>query len=114
MSDTFIPRCKTPKCTRACDTLSKDDPVAFMRYCSVNCAVSKGSRTDSEGPPCKNKFSTDCQNSKMPDGLGGYSNYCCTECRDGRGVSKDEWDDSSVDDGDSGVDNLVGLFPGLS
>lgn len=113
MSNTFIPQCKTPRCTRACGTLSKKDPVEFMRYCSVDCMVSKGSRTDSEGPPCKNKVVTNCQNSKKPDGLGNYGNYCCTECRDGKGLgSKDERDDSGVDD--SGVDDLVGRFPGLS
>lgn len=52
--------------------------------------MSKGARTDSDGGPCKNKSVTKCQNSRHPDGQGGYQEYCCRSCRDGKGLSLDD------------------------
>ena len=110
MRGSFIPQCKTPGCTRACTTVD-DYSQTFAAYCSASCMISKGSRTDSEGPPCNNKSKTGCANSREPDGSGGYRMYCCQSCRDGRGVQRRPAEDAKGDEKE--IDDFVKMFPTL-
>jgi hypothetical protein len=108
MGGSFIPQCKTRGCTRACATID-DDSQDFIAYCSADCMVGKGVRTDSEGGPCINRSVTGCANSREPDGSGGYSKYCCRACREGLGVSFRKNEDG---DGEE-MDDFGKMFPTL-
>ncbi|CAM9400970.1 unnamed protein product [Ectocarpus sp. 12 AP-2014] len=99
----FIPQCKTRGCTRAVGVIG-DQSVA---YCSADCMVSRGSLTDSEGGPCRN---TRCDNSKEPDGRGGYDDYCCSRCKEGRGLDRRPVEEEG---GGAGMDEFAELFPTL-
>lgn len=98
----MIPRCKTKGCTRACGTVG-DDALDFAAYCSADCMVSRGSRTDSEGGPCATKS---CRNSREPDDRGGYLQRCSRECTEShREVRFEE------EDGGGASDDFTKLFP---
>lgn len=105
---THVPRCSTKGCTRACGTTGDYMyPQQFLAYCSADCMVSRGARTDSEGGPCANKA---CGNSREPDGRGGYAQHCSKECREGRGGAKGVRFEEEANDG-AAMDDLAKLFP---